>query len=110
MFGSIEWSQIRAAIAAHFPEASPCISWMHRQPAVVQLPDGSELTVDRGAEQGDPFGSTLASLALGDGLDVARSAFLSSCAAARDGHETGHVDQGIDTRDQLQCSNLCRDA
>ena len=93
MFGSIEWPKIRAAIAAHLPEAAAWTDWAHRESAVVQLPDGTEYRVNRGAEQGDPFGSAGASLTLGDAMDVARPAFEEATAAERVSGQTGAVDE-----------------
>eukprot|EP00973_Karenia_brevis_P071372 9914170-Karenia_brevis.AAC.1 len=42
MFGSIEWPQIRASVARHFPEAQRWTEWAQQEPAVVQLPAGGE--------------------------------------------------------------------
>ena len=93
MFGSIEWPRIRAAVSAHFAEAARWTEWAHREAAVVQLPDGTEVSVDRGAEQGDPFGSTQASLALGDAMDCARVAYTNATAADRGQGLAGAVDE-----------------
>eukprot|EP00973_Karenia_brevis_P064223 8924884-Karenia_brevis.AAC.1 len=83
MFGSIEWPCIREAVAAHFKQAKLWTEWAQREPSIVQLPDGSEVVVDRGAEQGDPFGSTNASLALGEGIAAARKAYTEATVHRR---------------------------
>ena len=93
MFGSIEWPKIRAAIAAHLPEAAAWTDWAHRESAVVQLPDGTEYRVNRGAEQGDPFGSAEASLTLGDAMDVARPVFAEATSVQRASGGVGAVDE-----------------
>ena len=93
MFGSIEWSRIRAAVNAHLPEAAAWTQWAHHEPAIVQLPDGHIHKVDRGAEQGDTFGSTQASLALGDSMDEARNSFTVSTEDRRGDTGIGAVDE-----------------
>eukprot|EP00973_Karenia_brevis_P030748 4240587-Karenia_brevis.AAC.1 len=93
MFGSIEWPRIRHAVARHFGEAGPWTEWAHGAPSVVQLPDGTEMAVNRGAEQGDPLGSTNASLALGEGMDAARKSFADATAESRGDALVGAVDE-----------------
>eukprot|EP00973_Karenia_brevis_P084403 11713623-Karenia_brevis.AAC.1 len=74
MYGSIEWPCIRAAIHQHFACAEEWTVWAHGEASVVQLPGGEALSVDRGAEQGDPFAPLQASLALGEQVLAAREA------------------------------------
>ncbi len=64
-FGSAEWPQIREAIDEHFPEASAWTEWHHEQCSTTMLPSGVEHATDRGAEQGDAFGTSQAGLTLG---------------------------------------------
>ena len=66
MFGNVEWSSIRAALQEHFPEALPWTSWQHQQPSATRLPSGTEFHTNKGAEQGDVFGSVQSTLALGE--------------------------------------------
>eukprot|EP00973_Karenia_brevis_P045845 6349660-Karenia_brevis.AAC.1 len=75
MFGSIEWPSIRASIAAHFPAASAWTDWTHAQPSVTTLPSGEEAAFDRGAGQGDTFGTAQACLSLGDARSSAFASF-----------------------------------
>ena len=100
LFGSVEWTLIRASIAAHFEEAAAWTEWVHREATVVQLPHGAEAAVDRGAEQGDTFGSTQASLALGDHMDIARKAYADATEAMRNGGPLGAVDEWFIDDDQ----------
>ena len=65
MFGNVEWPAIREAIQAHFSEASPWTCWQQEQPSVTTLPSGTEVATNRGAEQGDVFGSVQSAFALG---------------------------------------------
>ena len=73
MFCRIEWSEIRAAARKHFEEAVKCIESEHAEPGEVVLPSGDSHMVDRGAGQGDVFGSTSSSLALGH---IVQDAFI----------------------------------
>ena len=57
MFGALEWPKIRAAIDKHFQEASKWFTWAHEKPEEVDLPSGGVAFSDRGAGQGDVFGS-----------------------------------------------------
>jgi hypothetical protein len=93
MFGSVEWPCIREAMNGHFQAAAAWTEWAHQQPAVIQLPSGEEVAQDRGAEQGDPFGSAQASLALGDKVKVARTQFSAAQAGQQHGHGTGACDE-----------------
>ena len=72
MFGSIEWPAIRNAIAKHFPEAEAWVQWEHAAVEEIELPSGGVAYGDRGAGQGDVFGPTKASLALGEAVTHAR--------------------------------------
>ena len=38
MFGSVEWPQIRSAIAEYFPEADPWVKWEHLEAEEIELP------------------------------------------------------------------------
>ena len=65
MFGTAEWPSVREALAAHFDEALPWVQWQHTTAVRTFLPSGAHHDTDRGAEQGDAFGSAQAALALG---------------------------------------------
>ena len=64
-FNTVEWSAIREGIERHLKAAKPMVEWEQRQPGCTILPDGSEFTFNRGAEQGEPLGSLKATLPLG---------------------------------------------
>ena len=57
MFGNCEWPAIRDAINSEFSEIKAWTDWHHTAPAITVLPSGTELENNRGAEQGDGFGS-----------------------------------------------------
>ncbi len=65
MFGNAEWPQIREAINEFFADISPWTEWRHERHAVTVLPSGAVHATDRGAEQGDGFGSVQSGLVLG---------------------------------------------
>ena len=65
MFGNAEWPAIREALEEHMPEALAWTNWQQSQASVTTLPSGSEFSTDRGAEQGDVFGSVQSALTLG---------------------------------------------
>ena len=66
MFGNVEWPAIRDAVQLHFAEAGAWTFWQHQRPSTTTLPSGVEVATDRGAEQGDVFGSIQSALALGE--------------------------------------------
>ncbi len=66
MFCRVEWPEIRAAAQKHFEEAYKWLEWCHEEPEVIQLPNGAEHAVNRGAGQGDVYGSTACGLSLGE--------------------------------------------
>jgi len=66
MFCNVEWAEIRCAVGKHFDEALKWLEWNHQVKEVVVLPSGEEHLVDRGAGQGDVYGSTSCALALGE--------------------------------------------
>ena len=70
-YNSVEWPEIRASIAKHCEALQPMVQWKHLCASKTFLPDGREHEYTRGAEQGDPFGSTEASLPLGDARERA---------------------------------------
>ena len=57
MFGSAEWDSIRQAICDEYEEIKSWTEWHHEQPTITVLPSGEEFASDRGADQGDGFGS-----------------------------------------------------
>eukprot|EP00973_Karenia_brevis_P011259 1523686-Karenia_brevis.AAC.1 len=57
MFGNAEWDSIRQSIDSGLPEIHAWTSWVHRKPTEVVLPSGEVVLMDRGASQGDAFGS-----------------------------------------------------
>jgi len=85
MFGSVEWDSMRASIDPdQHPEIASWIAWHQKQAAVTVLPSREEFECDRGAEQGDGFGTLQAGLVLAD----ARQPFIqddtsSSSSSAR---------------------------
>ena len=95
MFCSIEWPEIRASVQRHFEEARPWIEWSHQEPEVVELPSGAEYEVNRGAGQGDVYGPTNSSLALGERVLEHRQRF----AIAQQGQQ-GQVALGAGAVDE----------
>ena len=75
MFGTIDWSAIREAVEADFSEALSWLQWQHSSPDEVDLPSGGTAYTDRGAGQGDVFGSTHSSLTLGRHMAQHRQRF-----------------------------------
>ena len=73
MFGSLEWPSIRDAVARHFPDIQAWTEWAHQQPAETLLPGGDTAATDRGAEQGDPFGTAQSVLTLGNARSQAHT-------------------------------------
>ena len=65
-FPSLEWDAIRQAVAARLPEVLDWTDWCHESPSRVVLPSGSEVFVDRGAEQGDPLGPIYCALVIAE--------------------------------------------
>ena len=72
MFCNIEWPEIRAAISKHFVEAAEWYEWDHQANEDVVLPCGDLHSINRGAGQGDVFGSSSSSLALGERIQEHR--------------------------------------
>ena len=93
-FPSLEWDAIREAVGADLPALSPWTHWCHARPARVVLPSGVELSVDRGAEQGDPFGPFYCVLVL---------ARVAACVRARLGDEVPFFDACYLDDGQLVC-------
>ena len=89
MFGTIEWAEIREAAAADFPESSNWLEWQHSTVDEVELPSGSVAYTDRGAGQGDVYGSTHSSLALGRRMLQHRERF----SQTRPNQPTGAADE-----------------
>ena len=59
MFGNVEWPSIRKALQRYFPEACAWTDWQHQEDSVTQAPAGLSWGTNRGAEQGDVFGTAL---------------------------------------------------
>ena len=78
MYGSVEWAEIRAAVERDFQEAGEWVRWQHTSPDEVDLPSGGTAFTDRGAGQGDAFGSTQSSLTLGGHMVTHRQRFAQS--------------------------------
>lgn len=57
MFGNAEWDAIRPSIDSAMTEIHQWTEWLHRQPSEVILPSGETVLQNRGAAQGDAFGS-----------------------------------------------------
>ena len=66
MFCNVEWQEISAAVRKYYREVVEWVDWSHKEPEKVLLPCGDEIGVNRGAGQGDVFGSALASLSQGE--------------------------------------------
>eukprot|EP00973_Karenia_brevis_P021040 2894177-Karenia_brevis.AAC.1 len=83
MFGNTEWPAIRQSVEKHFAEALSWTQWQHEEQSVATLPSGATFSTNRGAEQGDVFGSVQSALTLGDARDAhfARSGTDASCYA-----------------------------
>jgi hypothetical protein len=89
MFGSIEWAEIRAAVDRDFQEAASWLRWQQSTVDEVDLPGGGSAYTNRGAGQGDVFGSTMSSLTLGGHVAVHRE----SWAQSRPQQPTGAADE-----------------
>ena len=57
MFGNAEWDSIRSSIDCSFREILRWTEWSHEKPGEVVLPSGEHVCMNRGAGQGDAFGS-----------------------------------------------------
>ena len=57
MFGNAEWDSIRSSIDCAFSEVLRWTEWSHEKPGEVVLPSGEHVCMNRGAGQGDAFGS-----------------------------------------------------
>ena len=57
MFGNAEWDSIRQSIDSNLSEIMGWTTWTHMKPSEVVLPSGECIEMDRGAAQGDAFGS-----------------------------------------------------
>ena len=80
-FGMIEWDEMRNSTdPQEFPEMVSWMRWQHAEPSITVLPSGQEISIDRGAEQGDVFGTVEASLTLG----AARKTTVSRSGAPSD--------------------------
>ena len=53
-FPSLEWDSIREAVERNLPELRAWTQWAHKEAALVHLPGGGTLPVDKGAEQANP--------------------------------------------------------
>jgi hypothetical protein len=56
-FCTLEWDKMREDLQLQLPNALPWVSWQQAEPVAVVLPCGEDTVADRGAEQGEPFGS-----------------------------------------------------
>ena len=65
MFVNVKWPSTRKALQRHFPEAPAWTDWQHQQDSVTQLPAGFNWSTNRGAPQGDVFGTISSALVLG---------------------------------------------
>lgn len=65
MFGTIEWPDVRDAVREDFAESMGWINFQHRSPETVQQQNGDEHDCNRGAGQGNVFGSATSSLVQG---------------------------------------------
>ena len=70
-FPRFYWPAIRRSVAKHLPGLSPWTAWCQAEAAVVVLPCGEEICVDRGAEQGDPLGPAYCGFVLADVVEAA---------------------------------------
>eukprot|EP00969_Alexandrium_andersonii_P144667 6397320-Alexandrium_andersonii.AAC.1 len=95
MFGSVEWDAMRSSIdPAEFPEIAAWTSWHQQEPSVTLLPSGETFTTDRGAEQGDGFGTVQAALTLAAARAPPAGPPIAGDAAALGACEQWFVDDG----------------
>ena len=80
---SAEWEAVRDAIKQELPSQLPWLEWAHTEPSQVVLPSGGTVSVDRGAEQGDPNGSVQMSVCLGVARRCAHEKFAAATAEMR---------------------------
>jgi hypothetical protein len=80
-FPSFEWGYVRQAVQEQLPALLPWTAWVHRAATPVQLPCGTTLETDRGAEQGDPLGPLYCALALARVLQRVRARGVAFCDA-----------------------------
>ena len=73
-FCTLEWDAMRSDISNHAPDLLPWLNWQQQSASEVVLPCNAETTVARGAEQGDPLGSAIASLGIGAASTEAHAA------------------------------------
>ena len=93
MFCRVEWPEIRDAVRKHFSAALPWMEWCHEEPEIVELPSGGEHEVNRGAGQGDVYGSTACGLSLGERVVEHRRRFRGTREDAGTVEADGAVDE-----------------
>ena len=71
-FLTLEWDSIRTTVPGKLPKILSWTEWCHAEPAIVHLPCGEHLEVDRGVVQGDPIESVYCVLVISDVLDLVR--------------------------------------
>ena len=62
---TLEWDTMREDVQKITPELVPWLSWQQSAAGQIVLPGGDERNVDRGAEQGEPLGSTATAACIG---------------------------------------------
>jgi hypothetical protein len=72
-YGSIEWKPMLESYSELFEEGLAWEKWTTKTPATISLPCGEQVTVDRGAGQGEPDGPLKAALTLGRAVRNART-------------------------------------
>ena len=72
-FPSFEWDAIRKAADTQLPEISAWTRWCHASASQITLPCGEQLSVDRGIEQGDPFGPIYCALCIAEIMSRTRT-------------------------------------
>ena len=71
-FPSLEWPSIRAGVEEFMPGISGWTRWCHSSKVFVELPCGTRVWKDRGAEQGDPLGAIYCGVTIASVIHVCR--------------------------------------
>ena len=94
MFGNIEWPSTRKDPQRHFPVACAWTDWQHQQDSFTQLSSGTSWGTNRGAGQGDVFGTISSALVLRTARAEGLAEFASSPKQAKGVCDEWYVDDG----------------
>jgi hypothetical protein len=83
-FCTLEWRQLREDVQKAAPEMRPWVDWQRMKSQQVVLASGESVEVDRGVEQGEPFGSAEAGIAIGCSAAEAHDDMLGKLVAGGD--------------------------